>query len=65
MHYYNNSSELFIDDYYKILTKSVKESKDYFFKEFLSQWSIEKEKNINLQIAKFINNKQSYFCWKK
>ena len=32
MHYYNNSSELFIDDYYKILTKSVKESKDYFLR---------------------------------
>ena len=65
MHYFHNVSELFVDDYYKILAKSTKDSKDYFFKEFLSQWNTDKEKNINKKIEKFIQNKESYFCWKK
>ena len=65
MHYYHNASELFVDNYYETLTKSTNNKKDYFFRDFLSQWNIKKENNINIQIEKFIKSKQSYFCWKK
>ena len=63
MHYFNNTSNLFIDDFHKVYKKSIEDNQDYFFKEFLNSWKPEKEKNINFQIETFIKSKKNYFCW--
>ena len=64
MHYFDNVSNLFVNNYYEIFAKTSLKDKDYFFSEFLENWNNKKEKNIKLQVENFIKSKKNYLCWR-
>lgn len=63
MHYHQNCSNLFINNFYKTQSIANIKSNDVFFREFLKQLNYEKEKNIEYQLNKFIVDNINYLAW--